>query len=140
MDVTRREFFWCAATAAAAAALGPRSRGQSESLGGGCVLLDLGEQCALRESFAGYQAALAEAATVAGRVLIVPAALGIAGDAARRIVRHVDEGGTLILESGATFAAPGGSAFRGHRDALRELLGLEVEPPRRAMRAGMLVP
>ena len=140
MDVTRRDFLYCAAAAAAAASLGPRSRRREKSLGGGCAILDLGEHCALRESFAGYQAALAEAETVAGSVLIVPAALAIVAAAARRVVRHVEDGGTLILESGATFAAPDGPEFRSHRNALRELLGIHVEPPRRVARAGMLAP
>lgn len=140
MDVTRRDFLYCAAAAAAAASVRPRSRRREKSLGGGCVILDLGEHCALRESLAGYQAALGEAETVAGSVVIVPAALAIAPAAARRLIRQIEAGGTLILESGATFAAPEGPEFRGHRNALRELLGIDVEPPRRVVRAGMLVP
>lgn len=138
MDVTRREFLCCAA--ASAAALAPRGRWGRATLGAGCVLLDLGEHCALRESLAGYRAALAGAETVAGSILIVPAALAIAGAAARRIVRHVEGGGTLILESGANFAAPASPEFRGHRDALRELLGLDIEPPRSLVREGARVP
>ena len=136
MDVTRREFLSCAAVTAAVLA---RGRGRA-SLGARCVLLDLGEQCALRESLAGYRLALAGAETVAGSLLIVPAALAIAGAAARRIVRHVEDGGRLILESGATFAAPASQEFREHRDALRELLGLEIEPPRPLARGGTFVP
>lgn len=137
MDVTRREFLWCAA---AAAALARRSQWRRASLGDGCALLDLGEHCALPESLAGYRGALRGSVLVAGSVLIVPAALAIAGSPARRIVRHVDEGGTLILESGATFAAPASAEFRAHRDALRELLGLDVEPPRPLGRKGIRVP
>ena len=132
MDVTRREFLCCAA--ASAAALAVRSRGSRASLGGACVLLDLGAHCGLRESVAGYQAALAGAETIAGSVLIVPGALAIAGAPARRMVRHLEEGGTLIFESGATFAAPASPEFRGHRDAVRELFGLRVETPRRLVR------
>ena len=138
MDVTRREFL--VGAAATAATLSLRKRGRHSSLGSGCVLLDLGEHCALRESLAGYQAALAGVEFVAGSVLIVPAALTMAGTPARRIIRHVEEGGTLILESGAMFAAPGSAEFRVHRDALRELLGLDVEPPRPLVREGMRVP
>lgn len=140
MEVTRREFLWCAATTATAAAVAPRRWRSRASLGDGCALLDLGKHCALRESLAGYEAALAGSAMVAGSVLIVPAALAIAGAPARRIVRHVEEGGTLILESGAIFAAPATADFRAHRDALGELLGLEVAPPRRLVRKGMRVP
>lgn len=138
MDVTRREFL--VGAAATAATLSLRSRGRRASLGNGCVLLDLGEHCALRESLAGYQAALAGVEFVAGSVLIVPAALTMTGVPARRIVRHVEEGGTLILESGAMFATPASAEFRAHRDALRELLGLDVEAPRPLVREGMRVP
>lgn len=140
MDVTRRDFLYCAAATAAAAALAPRRRAGRTSLGGGCVVLDLGEHCALRESLAGYQAALASLDTVAGTILIVPAALAIAGAAARHVVRHVEAGGMLILESGAMFSAPAGPDFLGHRDALRDLLGLHVQPPRRLSRNGRRVP
>jgi hypothetical protein len=137
MQVTRREFLHCAATTAAALAV--RGRGKRESLGE-CVLLDLGEQCSLPESLAGYRAALAGAENVAGSILIVPAALGIVDAAAQRIVRHVEDGGTLIFESGATFTAARSPEFRGHRDALRQLLGLDVEPPRQLARVGTRTP
>lgn len=130
MDVTRREFIYCAAATATAAVVAPRQRVARSSLGASCVVLDLGEQCALRESLAGYQAGVADLETIGGPVLIVPAALAIAGAAARRIVRHLEDGGTLILESGATFAAPDSAEFRAHRDALRTLLGVDVEAPR----------
>ena len=138
MEVTRREFLSCGV--ATAAALVSRSQERRPSLGGACVLLDLGEHCALRESLAGYKAALAEVEIVAGSVLIVPAALGIAGAAGRRIVRQVEDGGTLIFESGASFAAPASPEFLGHRDALRELLGLDVQPPRSWLRESPRVP
>ena len=138
MDVTRREFLCCAATTAAALATG--GRGRRPSLGGRCVLLDLGEHCAVRESLAGYETALAGVETVAGPVLIVPAALAIVEAAARRIVRHVEDGGTLIFESGAMFAAPKSEEFRQHRDALRDLFGLVVEPPRSLVRERARVP
>ena len=140
MDVTRREFLSCAAATAAAVALAPGRRGSRVSLGGGCVLLDLGDHCALRESLAGYQAAIAGSETVAGSVLIVPAALAIPRVTARQMVRHLEDGGVLILESGATFAAPSSAEFRAHRDALRTLLGLNVEPPRQLRREGTRVP
>jgi len=138
MQVTRREFLCCAAATAAATALSPRGR-ERGSLGE-CALLDLGEHCALPESLAGYRAALAGAETIAGSVLIVPAALAIAGAAARRMVRHVEDGGTLILESGAMFAAAASPEFRGHRGALHELLGVDVEAPRPLVREGARIP
>lgn len=140
MDVTRRDFLYCAAVTATAAALTPRRRGGRAPLGAGCALLDLGAHCTLRESLVGYQAALAGSEIVAGSMLIVPAALVIGGAAARRIVRHIEDGGTLILESGAIFAEPADSEFRAHRDALRDLLGVDVDPPRRLARERTRVP
>jgi hypothetical protein len=138
MDVTRREFVCCAAVTAAALARGELRR--HPSLGSSCVLLDLGEQCALPESLAGYRAAIAGAKGAAGQVMIVPAALSIGGAAARHIARHVEDGGRLILESGAMFAAPASREFREHRDAIRELIGVEAEPPRSLLRDGARVP
>lgn len=138
MDVTRRDFVCSAAVTAAALARGGLR--QRPSLGAPCVLLDLGEQCALPESLVGYRSALAGATAVAGQVMIVPAALSIRRAAARRIARHVEEGGRLILESGAMFAAPASQAFCEHRDALRELLGVEVELPRSLLRERARVP
>ena len=138
MDVTRREFLSCAA--ASAAALATQSRLGRSSSGDRCVLLDLGNDCALRESLAGYERTLPAMDAIAGSTLIVPGALGIPGLAARRIVRHVDGGGTLILESGAMFAAPTSPEFRRHRDALHDLFGLHVEVPRRLVRERSRVP
>ena len=138
MDVTRREFVCCAAVTAAAVARGGLQRHQS--LGATCILLDLGEQCTLPESLAGYRDALAGAKAVAGQVMIVPAALSIGSAAARRIGRHVEEGGSLIFESGAMFVAPATREFCDHRDALRDLLGVEVEPPRSTVRERARVP
>ena len=141
MEVTRREFLGAAAVTAAAIVRSPRAWQRRQSLGSsGCRLLDLGEHCALRESFAGFAAALASAGPAASAVVIVPAALAIPPATARRLVRHVESGGTLILESGAGFAPPAGPAFRAHRDVLRDYLDLDVEPPRPVARRWMRVP
>lgn len=137
MDVTRREFLSCAAATAVAFTIpGHKERASL----GACVLLDLGEHCALPESLAGYRAALAGMETVNESTLIVPAALVIGGAAVRRIVRHLEDGGTLILESGAMFSPAASAEFRAHRDALRQLLGLDVELPRPFVRHGRRVP
>lgn len=85
-----------------------------------CTVLDLGEQCSLRESLAGYRTAIA-AATPRAPVLIVPAALMIP---MREIERHLLGGGTVILESGAMFADA--CVFAAHREALGTSLGLRI--------------
>lgn len=132
MDVTRRELLGAAAVTAAAIMLPSLGFRRRESSGpSGCQLLDLGEHCALRESFTGFEAALAGVRpATATAVMIVPAALAIPRAAARRLVGHIESGGTLILESGAGFAPAAGPAFRAHRDLLRDYLDLDVEPPR----------
>ena len=141
MDVTRREFLGAVAVTAAAIVRSSRGWQRCPSLGwSGCRLLDLEEQCALRESFAGFKATLGGAGPAASAVVIVPAALAIPPAAARLLVRHVERGGTLILESGAGFAPPAGPAFRAHRDLLRAYLDLDVEPPRPLARGRMRVP
>ncbi|HEY6159360.1 MAG TPA: hypothetical protein VIV88_18085 [Gemmatimonadales bacterium] len=94
------------------------------------VLLDLGEHCRLRESVAGYESALAGLATGATsrcRLLIVPAALDIPPPAVETIVGCLRTGATVLLESGAGFAAD--RDFRAHRAVLRDHLGVHVEAP-----------
>ena len=142
MNVTRREFLGAAAVTAAAMTLPSPEFRRRESLGPtGCQLLDLGEHCALRESFAGFEATLAGVRpAAASAVMIVPAALAIPRATARRLVRHIESGGTLILESGAGFSPGAGSAFRAHCDVLRDYLDLEVESPRPVARRRMRVP
>jgi hypothetical protein len=141
MDVTRREFLGAAAVTAAATVRSPRAWQRRPALGAsGCQLLDLGEHCALRESFAGFEATLATAGPTASAVVIVPAALAIPPATARFLVRHIESGGTLLLESGAGFAAPASPAFLAHRDLLRDALDLDVEAPRPLARRRMRVP
>ena len=93
----------------------------------------------MRESLSGYESALAALNTGWTRadtrsvprcaVLIVPAALEILPSVARQILGCVQSGATVILESGAGFAADGGPDFRAHRDALRGYLRLRIEAP-----------
>ncbi|HVH66424.1 MAG TPA: hypothetical protein VM716_01005 [Gemmatimonadales bacterium] len=91
-------------------------------------LLDLREQCGLRESVAGYASVLASLSSAPHRgALIVPAALAIPPAAVRMIVAWLQAGATAILESGAGFAAE--STFRVHQGTLRASLQIRVEPP-----------
>ena len=89
MIISRREF--CGSAAAAlvlprlATAHPPR-----------CIVLDLGDRCAIRESLAGYRMALANVSP-ARPVLIVPSALDIP---TARIFDCLWRGGTVILEAG----------------------------------------
>lgn len=101
-----------------------------------CLLLDLGEHCALRESVAGYAKALADVGVqfvthlpisdALLRAVIVPAATVMEGGLAPRLSALVEEGTRLLLESGAGFSSPSG--FRAHRDMLIRYFGLEIKP------------
>lgn len=144
MAITRREFLGSAAAAVSALALpiGVASAGRPTRAcvaTSRCALVDLGDGCAMRESLAGYESALtssgadwtrADATSLSsGDLLIVPAALGISSSLARLILRSVRSGATVILESGAVFAAADDRDFHAHRDALRDLLDIRVGPP-----------
>src|SRR2546426_3060170 len=104
------------------------------------VLLDLKEHGCLGESVSGYESALASLGAGEARlmraearwvsrcaVLIVPAALEIPLPAVRAIVTCLQAGASVILESGAGFAA--GRDFRAHRVVLRDHLQVSIEAP-----------
>jgi len=145
MELTRRRFLECAAGSALAVAVLPRAarpldrRRSRAEWSVECAVLDLDENCCIRESLAGYELALAQLDVRTVRVgarsapesaaLIVPAALRISPDAGRAIRRSLDNGTTVIVESGAGFADAAGADFAAHRDALREELEIHVEPP-----------
>jgi len=137
MDMSRRGFLGCVAGAAATGLPLGRATGQRSSLGSPprASVLDLGEHCGIRESLSGYRRALGTLSPCRD-VLIVPGAVGIPPWAARRIAAALDEGATVILESGAGFASA--NEFRAHRSALDEYFQIHVEEsvplwPSRAM-------
>src|SRR5256886_15922623 len=128
MRITRRGFLGCVA--------GSLTAGLSLDLGRPVDarprrdLLDLGEQCGLRESAAGYESALAGlGADVTSRCtpLIVPAALDIPPPARRAILSRRRTGATVLLESGAGFATA--RDFRSHRAVLRDRLWGQIRAP-----------
>jgi hypothetical protein len=124
--ITRRHFLGCVAGSLTAGLPFDVPRRVEES--SRRVLLDLGEHCALRESVAGYESALASLGTMSrSTLLIVPAALDILPPARRAIVSRLRAGATVILESGAGFC--GGRDFRAHRIGLRDHFGVHVAAP-----------
>jgi hypothetical protein len=128
VGITRRHFLGCVAgslTAGLPFAVPRRVEASPRR-----VLLDLREQCGLRESVAGYESALAGLGTgVTSRrtLLIVPAALDIPPPAVEAIVGGLRTGATVLLESGAGFATA--RDFRAHRAVLRDQLGVHIEAP-----------
>lgn len=89
MPITRREFLGGATAALMLPRLGTAAPSR-------CTILDLGDRCALRESLAGYRAALATAQPRAP-ILVIPSALDIP---TLSIYRCLWRGGTVILEAG----------------------------------------
>src|SRR5205814_8267635 len=128
MGITRRGFLGCVAGSLTAGL--PFDVPRRIEPGPRRVLLDLREHCGLRESVAGYESARAGLGTgVTSRctLLIVPAALDIPPPAVRAITSCLRTGATILLESGAGFAAD--RAFRAHRAVLRDQLGVHIEAP-----------
>jgi hypothetical protein len=131
--VTRREFLGCAVAAVPLRwrldRLSPAADVTSP-----WTLLDLGEHCSLGESLSGYAAALGAAVLRADLPsvprcagLIVPAAVRIPPAASDAIATCLDDGGRVILESGAGFANE--ADFAAHRTVLREAFDVHVERP-----------
>jgi hypothetical protein len=102
-----------------------------------CVLLDAREHCALRESLAGYQSALATGGahfltTSAGplphcRTIIVPACLALHSEVTQEIAAALRGGSRVVLESGAGFATQ--PEFAAHQEWLRSYWNVRVEAP-----------
>ena len=139
----RRQFLGCAA---GTVAMGLWRLGRSPVRADAsltCVLLDLQRHGGLVESLSGYEAALTAAGVRWMRagaqsvspspsssrraVLIVPGALEIPLPAVQAILSSLHAGASVILESGAGFAA--GRDFAAHQVVLREQLQLRVEAP-----------
>jgi hypothetical protein len=122
MPISRRQFLASAATAIMVPRLDALGPSRQASIAR-CSVVDLGADCTLRESVAGYHAqVLPTPARVP--VLIVPAALSIPRVAIEGCLRV---GGTVIFESGVAFADR--SRFRAHAHTVREALGIRIEPP-----------
>jgi len=135
MGITRRRFLGYTAGVVTAGLRGlpldPTSRRY--------VLLDLDEHGCFRESVSGYESALTSAGVrwmpgdarwispARCAVLIVPAALEIPPPVVRVIMSCLQTGASVILESGAGFAAD--RDYRAHRVALRDYLQVRIEMP-----------
>ncbi len=122
MSLTRRQF-----VGSGAAALWGLGRSPTVDTHTRCIVLDLREHCGLRESVAGFRSASASL-NRAPRLpaLIVPAAVEIPTPAVRAIVRCLQVGGTVIVESGAGFADA--RRFDAHRAVLHNFLDVHVGP------------
>jgi hypothetical protein len=124
MSMTRRQF-----VGSCAAAVWSRDRpAWPVEASPGCVVLDLGEHCGLRESVVGYRFALASLSGVQrSPCLIVPAAVEIPPLAIRAIVTRLKAGGRVILESAAGFGLEREASAQ--RAVLRDQLQIHVNSP-----------
>jgi len=102
-----------------------------------CALLNLGDDCVLPESLLGYQRALTatpwrlaqfeDAKLPACRNVIVPAAGCLSEFTAERILRCLNGGTNVLLESAAGFGDS--SRFAGQQRILRDYFDVIIEPP-----------
>ena len=149
--MTRRAFVGAAACAGSA-----RLRMRQPELR--CALVDLGSDCVLRESLAGFAGAMPGAIKVSAEQLtdrqecvfyavdqklmhrqeclfyVVPGAGAIDHDLGLRLARMVDREGWLVFESAAGFASE--AAFRTQREMLASYFGLAIERPMNLRESG----
>ncbi len=121
--LSRREFVGVVSAAAAAGASVAPPRPPTWRV------LDLGHDCLLRESVAGFRSAGMHAVplpvdTLESLSYVVPAATGLTVELATHLSRHVQAGGWLIFESAAGF-----SGFEAQREQLARYFGLTIESP-----------
>jgi len=141
MRISRREFVGNAAGTVGWLYLwrasGDGSSGGRERSEGGCAVLDLGADCGLRESLQGYQEAL-KTNSVSVRefrnwrrssVVVVPglaARTTTSAELIRMVRDFLDDGKSVLLESGAGFASA--REFAGHCEMLWDAFEIQAGP------------
>lgn len=141
MNISRRDFLGSMTSAAATLwsfrPIGLDTLGSRLEPDLDCVLVDLNSHCTLRESFQGYQVALANEhnhlkgvnlnSRLRCRMAIVPG-LGVMGPAVAATLAGLLKAGTnLLLESGAGFLGP--SEFASHQNMLDRYFDIAIDPP-----------
>lgn len=143
IDLTRRAFIGRAAATAAALALPIDLRRASRTSPSQvadnvpCAIVDLGDPGLQRESIAGFESALKTMSIPFVRsrpapetvAVIVPAALRLPSRLGRWLVDDLENGATVIFESGAVFARARSRELRDHQDMLRDLFAIGVDAP-----------
>lgn len=141
MNLTRRKFL-ALASSAAFLSLEARTRpGRQLPSAQGCVVLDLEEHCSLPESLKGYQSCLTDLGfqpvtvslqvlprlLVQARQVVVPAAASMNAALARQFLSFLENGGSVLLESGLAFVDL--TVWDAQRRLLRSQFGVSMQPP-----------
>lgn len=141
MNVTRRKFLTITGSVAFLS-LDPRTPPKHPPLSGrDCLILDLKEHSSLPESLRGYQACLADLGfcpvtvslemlsklLVQARHVVIPAVAAIEPAQARQLVSFLENGGSVLLESGLAFVEP--TIWDAQRRLLRSQFGVSIQPP-----------
>jgi hypothetical protein len=141
MGISRREFLGYAAGASAAGVAAATGLGgllpEVSRQSSGFLLVDPSPASALRESAAGYVAALSSlnisyhqtsiCALAPARVMIVPAAVDRGPSALAKLRENLMNGTTVLYESGAAFLGPEDFGF--HKSVIRSMFGLSLHDP-----------
>lgn len=141
MPISRRGFLGYAAGASAAGLVGAAGVAGLFALPPvlqpGCVLVEPGPACPLPESATGYAAALSSSgisyrrtsyqALAFAPTIIVPAAVTMESKSAARLREHLEDGSTVLYESGAAFV--GRDEFCFHKRVIRSVFGLSLHDP-----------
>jgi len=141
MPISRREFLGCAAGASAAGIAGATALGgllpEIARQRSGCVVVDPGPACPLRESAAGYAAALSGLsaswrrtsldALAPARMTFVPAAVSTEPAAVTKLKNHLENGSVVVYETGAAFLRP--EEFGIHKRVIRSVFGVSLHDP-----------
>jgi len=141
MPISRREFLGYAA-GASAVALGSARRsvclfGQEPQVLSGFRVVDFGRQSLLPESAAGYERALSRLGIEYERIsalpvrpvrgMILPAAPRMNTRDLARLRVSIENGSTVLLESGAAFLSPGD--FDCFKRSIKSVFGLSLHAP-----------
>ncbi len=141
MPISRRGFLGRAAGAsvagvAVAAGLGSLLA-ETPATRSSCLLVDPGPDCPLRESAAGYEAALSSSNVVfqrttlqsltPARAIILPAAVITDEKSLAKLGEHLENGSVILYESAAAFLGP--EEFGFHKHVIRSVFGLSLLDP-----------
>ncbi|HET9177192.1 MAG TPA: twin-arginine translocation signal domain-containing protein [Terriglobia bacterium] len=141
MPISRREFLGLAAGASAAGVAGAAGLGSLLSEGARrpsrCVVVDPGPACPLRESPAGYAAALSGLsiswrqsfidALAPAHMMFVPAAVSTESAAISKLKNYLESGSVVVYETGAAFLEP--EEFEIHKRVIRSVFGVGLHDP-----------